>query len=71
MHNLPKEAYTSTEWYAKEMKHIFSKTWQFAGLIEDVSEPGDYISVQAGLNNIFIIKGRDGRLRAFHNMCRH
>ena len=71
MHILPVEAYTSKKWFDLEMKHIFSKTWQFAGFIEDVSEPGDYISVQAGLNNIFIIKGRDHRLRAFHNMCRH
>lgn len=71
MHELPVEAYTSQDWFDLEQKHIFSKTWQFAGLVEDVSNPGDYISVQAGLNNIFIVKGRDNRLRAFHNMCRH
>lgn len=71
MHALPVAAYTSQEWYDLEMKHIFSKTWQFAGLIEDIENPGDYVSVQAGLNNIFIVKGRDNRLRAFHNMCRH
>ena len=71
MHVLPVEAYTSQEWFDVEMEHVFSKTWQFAGFIEDVANPGDYISVQAGLNNIFIVKGRDNRLRAFHNMCRH
>jgi Rieske 2Fe-2S family protein len=68
---LPVEAYTSQEWFDKEQELIFSKVWQFAGLLEDIKEPGDYISVQAGLNNIFIVKGRDQRLRAFHNMCRH
>lgn len=71
MHALPVEAYTSQEWFDLEQRYIFSTTWQFAGFIEDISEPGDYISVQAGLNNIFIVKGRDNRLRAFHNMCRH
>jgi Rieske 2Fe-2S family protein len=71
MHVLPTEAYTSKEWFDLEMKTIFSTTWQFAGLVEDVANSGDYISVQAGLNNIFIVKGRDNRLRAFHNMCRH
>lgn len=71
MHALPVSAYTSQEWFDIEMEHIFSKTWQFAGLVEDVENAGDYISVQAGLNNIFIVKGRDNRLRAFHNMCRH
>ena len=71
MHVLPVEAYTSKEWFDLEMKTLFSTTWQFAGLVEDVANPGDYIAVQAGLNNIFIVKGRDHRLRAFHNMCRH
>ncbi len=71
MHALPVEAYTSQEWFDREMRSIFSTTWQFAGLVEDVANPGDFISVQAGLNNIFIVKGRDHRIRAFHNMCRH
>ncbi|MDE0630104.1 MAG: aromatic ring-hydroxylating dioxygenase subunit alpha [Caldilineaceae bacterium] len=68
---LPVEAYTSQDWYDREQERIFSRTWAFAGLVGDVSEPGQYISVQAGLNNIFIVMGQDGQLRAFHNICRH
>ncbi|MEM7040667.1 MAG: aromatic ring-hydroxylating dioxygenase subunit alpha, partial [Bacteroidota bacterium] len=68
---LPVEAYTSQAWFDAEMKHIFSNTWQFAGLIEDVKDPGDYVTVQCGLYNIMVVKGRDQRLRAFHNICRH
>ena len=36
MHVLPIEAYTSKEWFDLEMKHLFSTTWQYAGLVEDV-----------------------------------
>ncbi|MGI9371583.1 MAG: aromatic ring-hydroxylating oxygenase subunit alpha, partial [Hyphomicrobiales bacterium] len=54
-----------------EQEKIFSRTWAYAGFMEDISEPGQYLTVQAGLNNIFIIMGRDRRLRAFHNICRH
>ncbi len=68
---LPVEAYTSQEWFDREQEAIFSRTWAFAGFAGDVSEPGRYTSVQAGLNNIFIVMGRDRRLRAFHNICRH
>lgn len=68
---LPVEAYTSQEWYDREQECIFSRTWAFAGLAEDISEPGQYISIQAGLNNLFVVMGRDRRLRAFHNICRH
>ena len=68
---LPVEAYTSREWFDREQELIFSRTWALAGLMEDIPEPGSYVSVQAGLNNIFVVKGRDHRLRAFHNICRH
>ena len=68
---LPVEAYTSQEWFDREQNRIFSRTWACAGLAEDVAEPGQYVSVQAGLNNLFIVMGRDRRLRAFHNICRH
>lgn len=71
MHVLPVEAYTSQEWFDREREQIFSRTWRFAGLMEDIAEPGDTLVVQVGLNNIFIVKGRDHRLRAFHNICRH
>ena len=71
MHHLPVKAYTSQEWFDREQEIIFSKTWAYAGFVEDLTEPGQYISVQAGLNNIFIVMGRDRRLRAFHNICRH
>ena len=70
-HNLPVDAYTSQDWFDREQRLIFSRSWRYAGLVEDVPEPGHYISVQAGLNNIFIVMGRDHRLRAFHNICRH
>ena len=68
---LPVSAYTSQEWFDREQERIFSRTWAFAGFAEDITEPGQYISVEAGLNNIFIVMGRDRRLRAFHNICRH
>ncbi len=68
---LPVEAYTSQEWFDQEQKIIFGNSWQFAGLVEDVKDPGDYVTVQCGFQNIVIVKGRDQRLRAFHNLCRH
>ncbi len=71
IHHLPVDAYTSQEWFDREQKYIFSKVWSFAGLAEDISEPGQFKTIQAGLNNIVIVMGRDHRLRAFHNICRH
>ncbi len=69
--NLPIEAYINPDFFALEQKYIFSATWSFVGFVEDLKVAGDYLSVQAGLNNIFVIKGNDGETLAFHNMCRH
>lgn len=68
---LPVEAYTSQAWFDQEQEIIFGNSWQFAGLVEDIQDAGDYKSVQCGHQNIVIVKGRDQRLRAFHNLCRH
>ncbi len=68
---LPIQAYTSQEWFDREQQTIFSRTWQFAGFIEDLSDPGDYITVQAGLHNIVVLLDDRKQMRAFHNICRH
>lgn len=71
MHKLPVEAYTSQEWFDREQSGIFSRVWNYAGFVEDLSKPGDYMVVQAGLYSILIVVGNDGVLQAFHNICRH
>ena len=71
MHVLPVEAYTSQDWFDREQEIIFSKVWRFAGFASDISEPGQFVTAQAGLYNIFVVMGQDQRLRAFHNVCRH
>lgn len=68
---LPQAAYYSQEWFDKEMATLFSNTWQFAGLVEDVKDAGDFITVKAGLNNLIVLKTESGNLKSFHNMCRH
>lgn len=68
---MPVEAYLSQDWFDLEQECLFAQCWQFAGLVEDVTEPGDYITVQAGLYPLVVVCGEDYRLRAFHNICRH
>ena len=68
---LPVGAYTSQEWFDREQEKIFGATWQFAGLQEDIEQEGDYLTVQCGNRNILVLRGRNGQLQAFHNLCRH
>ncbi|BFM16373.1 hypothetical protein R50073_25560 [Maricurvus nonylphenolicus] len=68
---LPQEAYTSQSWFDKEQRDLFSKVWTFACSMDDVPNPGDYYCVQVGLYPMVVIHGRDGNVRALHNVCRH
>ena len=68
---LPPQAYTEQSYFIKEQTALFSNCWSFAGLVEDVSEGGDFITVQAGLNNLIVYLDESGKLQAVHNICRH
>ncbi len=68
---IPPEGYTAQQWYDREQDLLFSRYWNFAGMTDDVPEPGDFQCVQAGRYPLFIVRGNDGEIRAFHNICRH
>lgn len=68
---LPVSAYTSQAWFDWEMQALWGNNWHFAGMVTDLARPGDYTTVQVGVHPIFIVRGQDHRLRAFHNICRH
>ncbi|WP_319545467.1 aromatic ring-hydroxylating dioxygenase subunit alpha [Ruegeria conchae] len=68
---LPREAYVSEDWFQVEQAQIFSRCWTFAGATMDFPEPGNFRTIKAGANSVIVIKGADGELRGFHNLCRH
>ena len=68
---LPREAYTCPQWFARERRDLFGRTWACAGIADDLPEPGDYATVLAGDHPLFVLRDDQGGLRAFHNLCRH
>jgi len=56
---------------AREQRAIFSRTWQLAGHVGDLPEPGSYLTAQAGDQPVLVVRDEDGGLRAFRNVCRH
>jgi choline monooxygenase len=68
---LPPEAYYSAEWYEREQRELFGRTWNLVAYEADLPQPGDYLPVQAGFDPVLLVRGSDGVLRAFLNMCRH
>ena len=68
---LPSQYYTSPTVYEREKEAIFYRTWQYVAHRSAFAEPGDYVTLGICDQNIFVMKGGDGVLRAFYNVCRH
>ena len=68
---LPSEYYTSPAVYEREKEAIFYRTWQYVAHRSAFAEPGDYVTLRICDQNIFVMMGGDGVLRAFYNVCRH
>ena len=54
-----------------EDERIFSRSWQFAGHVAQISQPGSYITASAGSQPVLVVRDDEGSLRAFRNVCRH
>ena len=68
---LPNDAFTSPEFLALEFKHVFTRTWTFAGVASDVSEPGDVKPIEIAGRALILLTDHRGKTRVFHNVCPH
>jgi len=59
--------------YEAERDAIFKRTWLNVGRVERLPKTGSYFTreLAAAGTSLIIVRGRDGQIRAFHNMCRH
>lgn len=63
--------YTSQAFYDLEMKELWTKTWQWTCREEQIQDQGDYYIYDVGNFSIIVLRGDDGRIRAFINSCPH
>src|SRR5262245_2990229 len=68
---LPAWAYHSAEFHELEREHLFLSSWQVVCHQSELPETGDYVSFEFFGRRGFVVRGADGALRAFHNVCRH
>ncbi len=65
--------YYDPEWWELERKAIFMRTWLHIGHVCEVPEPGSFIrrEVEFARASLLIVRGKDGEIRSFHNVCTH
>jgi choline monooxygenase len=68
---IPSEWYTDARVAELERRTVFSHTWQVAGRVDQLTEPGSYVTTTVAGEPVVVVRGDDGALRGFFNVCRH
>jgi glycine betaine catabolism A len=68
---LPREAYASDAVLAWEREHFLAAGWVCVGRADGLSVPGARRALAVGDDAIVLVRGDDGTLRGFFNVCRH
>ena len=54
-----------------ENEGVFGKSWQVAGRADQVRDNGQFFTAEVAGEPVVVVRGEDGKLRAFYNVCRH
>ena len=70
---VPADVFTSQEQFELERERIFKKVWLNVGRVERIPNAGDYFVQDLAVCNtsVIVVRGKDGAVHAFHNMCSH
>jgi phenylpropionate dioxygenase-like ring-hydroxylating dioxygenase large terminal subunit len=63
--------YTDPQVFEVEKAGLLARTWQFACHASQLENPGDYVAFDLAGESLFSIRGRDGVIRTFYNVCQH
>lgn len=69
--SLPGWLYHDARFFELERARLFRKAWHIVGHVNDAPETGDYITLDILGERVVTLRGADGALRSFHNVCRH
>jgi len=68
---IPTARYLDPELFELERQRLWSKTWLYAGFANELPQAGSFkLWENAGIS-VILVRGRDLRVRAFYNTCRH
>jgi choline monooxygenase len=68
---IPSLWYSDPEIYQAECRSVFNTTWQVGCRLDQLAEPGCYVTTNIAGEPILLVRDADGVLRAFYNVCRH
>ncbi len=70
-YTLPPQAYLSDDVFAVEQKEILRKSWHPLARVDQVAEPGQYLSLDLFGQPVMVVHGTDGEFRVLSRVCLH
>ncbi len=68
---LPRRYYVDPAVFAEEQERIFAQRWVCVGRAAELAAAGDYVLRTVAGESVIVVRGQDGVVRAFYNVCRH
>ena len=68
---IPGAWYTDPRVFDRERRAVLGRSWQLVGRADQVARPGQYVTADVGGEPVVVVRGADGVLRGFFNVCRH
>jgi len=69
--SLPGWIYRDTDFLEAEKERVFATSWQIVCHLNDIPEPGDYHTLDFMGEPIVAVRGQEGGVKSFFNVCRH
>ena len=70
-HYLDNRIFTDETIFAQEQKDIYEQVWLFICHESELAAPGDFRTASVAGKPVVLVRGADGVIRAFYNVCRH
>ena len=68
---LPGYLYSDPAVFEREKRRLFYASWQIVAHESDLPNVGDYVCASVVDQSLFVLRGHDGVVRAFFNVCQH
>ena len=68
---VPKQRYYDPDFYAREVEQLWPRVWQMACRLEEIPNPGDFVTYEILDQSVIVVRTDDLGVRALQNACRH
>ncbi len=68
---IPRARYLDASLFDAEIDKVFRRSWLAVGHVSEYKSEGSYRLLDIPFAPVVVVKGKDGKLRAFLNTCRH